>query len=114
MDNTAMNNQLADRKCVEAGSQAKRLTPTGIKSLKKYLPSEWKVVKGKMLEKNYKFPDYKSALAYTVQVGNLADNVGHHPDILLTYGAVRIQIFTHSAKGLTENDFILAAKIERM
>jgi len=114
MDNTAMNNQLADRKCVEAGSQAKRLTPTGIKSLKKYLPSEWKVVKGKMLEKNYKFPDFNSALAYTVQVGNLADNVGHHPDILLTYGAVRIQIFTHSAKGLTENDFILAAKIERM
>ena len=114
MENTSLNNQLADRKCEEAGSQARRLTPMGIKSLKKYLPAGWKVVKGKMLEKNYKFSDFSSALAFTVQVGNLADNVGHHPDILLTYGAVRIQIFTHSAKGLTENDFILAAKIERM
>ena len=88
--------------------------PAEIKSFKKLLGNGWKLIKGRQLEKNYKFPDFNAALAYTIQVGNLAENVGHHPDILLTYGAVRIQLSTHSVKGLTENDFILAAKIERM
>ena len=108
-----MNNELAEQQCVEAGLKAKRLTPTLIKPLKKRLGGGWKLVKGK-LEKPYKFKDFAGALAFTIQVGNLAENVGHHPDILLTYGAVRIQIYTHSVKGLTENDFILAAKIDRM
>jgi 4a-hydroxytetrahydrobiopterin dehydratase len=106
--------ELADRQCVEAGLKAKRLKPAEIKSLKKQLGNGWKLVKSKLLEKHYKFPDFGAALAFTIQLGNLAENEGHHPDILLTYGAVRVQLFTHSAKGLTENDFILAAKIERL
>jgi 4a-hydroxytetrahydrobiopterin dehydratase len=106
--------QLTDRHCVEAGSKAKRLKPVEIKSLKNQLGGGWKLVMGKLLEKQCKFSDFKAALAFTIQVGKLAENEGHHPDILLTYGAVRIQLFTHSAKGLTENDFILAAKIEQL
>ena len=110
---TFINNELADRHCIEAGPQAQRLTPARIKPLMKQLGKGWKL-KGKLLEKQYKFKDFAGALAFTIQIGNLAENVGHHPDILLTYGAVQIQIFTHSAKGLTENDFILAAKINRV
>jgi 4a-hydroxytetrahydrobiopterin dehydratase len=106
--------ELADRQCVEAGLKAKRLKPAEVKSFKKQLGNRWKLVKSKLLEKHYKFPDFGAALAFTIQLGNLAENEGHHPDILLTYGAVGVQLFTHSAKGLTENDFILAAKIERM
>jgi 4a-hydroxytetrahydrobiopterin dehydratase len=105
---------VADRQCLEAGSKAKRLKPAEIQSFKKSLGGGWKLVEGKQLEKNYKFPDFNAALALTIRVGNLAENEGHHPDILLTYGAVRIQLSTHSVKGLTENDFILAAKIDRL
>ena len=109
-----MITELADRECVEAGAKAKRLKPVEIKAFKKLLGGSWKLIKGKMLEQSYKFDDFRGALAFTIQVGNLAENEGHHPDILLTYGMVRIQLSTHSAKGLTENDFILAAKIERL
>lgn len=106
-----MKIELADKNCIEKGAQ--RLKPGEIPSLKKQL-SGWKVLKGKLLEKAYEFPDFKKALAFTNKVGNLAEKQGHHPDIYLTYGGVRIQLLTHSAKGLTENDFILAAKIDRL
>jgi len=83
-----------------------------IKTLLKQLPGEWKVAGNRQLEKRFKFPDFRAALAFTNQVGAIAEEQGHHPDIFLTYGEVRLRISTHSAKGLTENDFILAAKIE--
>ncbi len=108
-----MNLNLADKKCVEAGVKSVRLNEKEIKAFKKQL-SGWKLAKGKQLKKHFKFPDFKSALKYTDKVGKLAEKQGHHPDILLTYGAVQIQISTHSVKGLTENDFILAAKIDRL
>jgi 4a-hydroxytetrahydrobiopterin dehydratase len=108
-----MNADLADKKCVEAGARAARLTEKEIRALKKQL-SGWQLTKGKSLEKHFQFPDFKQALQYTNQIGKLAEKSGHHPDILLTYGAVQIQISTHSVKGLTENDFILAAKIDRL
>jgi 4a-hydroxytetrahydrobiopterin dehydratase len=62
----------------------------------------------------YKFPDFKSALAFVNQVGDLAEAQGHHPDILLGWGKVEITLWTHAVDGLTESDFILAAKIDQL
>jgi 4a-hydroxytetrahydrobiopterin dehydratase len=64
--------------------------------------------------KEYKFPDFALALDFTLQVGELAEDEGHHPDIYLAWGKVGIQIWTHKIDGLTESDFILAAKIDRL
>jgi len=110
---TSMESALAQRSCKPCESGAGRLSAPLIKTLMKQLPGDW-TQKGKQLEKRFKLPDFQQALAFTNQVGAVAEEQGHHPDIFLTYGEVRIQLSTHSAGGLTENDFILAAKINEL
>jgi 4a-hydroxytetrahydrobiopterin dehydratase len=74
----------------------------------------WKVTVGKKLEKEYGFPDFRQALAYVNRLGEVAEREGHHPDIYLTWGKVRVELSTHSIGGLSENDFILAAKADQV
>ena len=83
--------------------------------IKKYLKQvkNWKLKNGK-LSKEYKFRNFKEALKFVNKVGRIAEKEGHHPDIYLTYGKCNIEMFTHSIKGLSENDFILAAKIDKI
>ena len=69
-------------------------------------------VQAQQLEKSYPFPNFREALAFTNQIGQIAESMNHHPDIFLAWGLVRLSITTHSAGGLTENDFALAAKID--
>ncbi len=66
------------------------------------------------LERTFTFPDFLQALAFTNKVGALAEEQGHHPDIALAWGKVGITIWTHKIDGLTESDFVLAAKIDRL
>jgi 4a-hydroxytetrahydrobiopterin dehydratase len=68
---------------------------------------------GQRLEKQYRFPDFRQALAFVNRVGELAEQEGHHPDIELGWGRVKLTLWTHSIGGLSENDFILAAKADR-
>lgn len=84
--------------------------------LKKYLDqlSGWKAVEEHHLRKECAFPDFASALAFVNRVGELAEQQGHHPDIFLTWGKAAIEIYTHKINGLTESDFILAAKIDKI
>lgn len=72
----------------------------------------WRVVGGHHLTKNFIFPDFAQALAYVNRVAEVAEREGHHPDIYLTWGKARIDIYTHAIDGLTESDFVLAAKID--
>jgi 4a-hydroxytetrahydrobiopterin dehydratase len=74
----------------------------------------WRVVDDHHLEKEYTFPDFRGALAFTNRVGELAEAEGHHPDIHLAWGKVRLTVWTHKIDGLTESDFILAAKAEQL
>ena len=64
------------------------------------------------LEKEYKFSNFRQALAFTNEVGELADAEGHHPDIYLAWGKVKLMVWTHKIDGLTESDFIFAAKVD--
>ena len=64
------------------------------------------------ISKEFKFADFKEALAFTDKVGAIAEEDGHHPDIQLSYGKVVVELTTHNIKGLSENDFIIAAKID--
>jgi len=74
----------------------------------------WQVVNEHHLRKEYKFRDFKEAQAFVSRVGELAEEQGHHPDICYGWGQAEITIWTHKIDGLTESDFILAAKIDRM
>jgi 4a-hydroxytetrahydrobiopterin dehydratase len=71
------------------------------------------VVDGHHLRKSYKFKNFQDALAFVNRVGAVAEAEGHHPDISFTWGRARIEIWTHSVDGLSESDFVLAAKVDR-
>lgn len=66
------------------------------------------------ITKTFLFPDFKKALDFVNRCGELAESEGHHPDLCLSWGQVDVKIYTHKARGLTESDFILAAKIDRL
>ena len=74
----------------------------------------WSVVNEHHIEKSFAFPDFRKALEFTNRVGEVAEEQGHHPDIFLTWGKVGIKTWTHKIDGLTESDFILAAKIDQL
>jgi len=74
----------------------------------------WSVANEHHLHKTYKFPDFKTALDFVNRVGAIAEEQGHHPDLMLSWGKVEITIFTHKIGGLSEGDFILAAKIDQL
>ncbi|MEW5702809.1 MAG: 4a-hydroxytetrahydrobiopterin dehydratase [Candidatus Zixiibacteriota bacterium] len=75
---------------------------------------DWTVADEHDIRREFRFPDFASALAFVNRVGALAEQQGHHPDIYLAWGKVEIRIWTHKIDGLTESDFILAAKIDRL
>jgi len=104
---------LADRKCARVPKGSPPLAPEAAERLRAEVPS-WEIRAGKVLARTFKFADFRSALAFVDRVGALADAEDHHPDVHLSWGKAGIELTTHSAGGLTDNDFILAAKIDRL
>ncbi len=74
----------------------------------------WHIEQEFRLTKAFKFPDFVTALAVVNRIGEIAEEQGHHPDLHLSWGSVRVEIWTHKIDGLTESDFILAAKIDEV
>ena len=74
----------------------------------------WTLANEHHLEKEYRFKDFRDALGFVNRLGEAAEEAGHHPDIFLTWGKVKVTLWTHSVGGLTENDFILAAKADQV
>jgi 4a-hydroxytetrahydrobiopterin dehydratase len=103
---------LASKKCTACERGTPPINEKGQQNLLKQLQDGWRIVDGHHLQRTYRFDDFKSALDFTNRVGELAEEEGHHPNIELSYGKVGITLWTHAANGLTENDFILAAKID--
>ena len=104
---------LAEQKCKPCASGTPPLSGKPLSDLATQLSAGWQVVDGK-LEKEFKFKNFREALDFTNQVGELAESEGHHPDIYLTWGQVKLTLWTHSAGGLTESDFVLAAKVDEL
>ncbi|HZI99834.1 MAG TPA: 4a-hydroxytetrahydrobiopterin dehydratase [Gemmatimonadaceae bacterium] len=104
---------LAEKTCILCRGGVTPLTAAEIRPLAGQV-REWKVVDNHHLERQLAFPDFKAALKFVNKVGELAENQGHHPDIYLAWGKVEIKIWTHKIDGLTESDFILAAKIDQL
>ena len=104
---------LASKRCVPCEGGVPPLTKDRIAQLISQVDG-WTVEGGHHITRTLTFPDFVQALAFVNRVGELAENEGHHPDIYLTWGRVRIDIWTHKIDGLTESDFILAAKIDAL
>ena len=103
---------LAGKTCVPCRGGVPPLKGAELDALLKQV-SGWSVVNGHHLNKAYKFPDFRQALAFVNRVGEIAEQQGHHPDIFLAWGKVEITLWTHAINGLAESDFIMAAKIDR-
>lgn len=104
---------LAQKECVPCKGGVPPLKGASLLTLQAQLGHGWDVVKEHHLEKKFTFPDFAAALAFTNKVGAIAEAEGHHPDIHLAWGKVRVVIWTHKVDGLTESDFVLAAKVEQ-
>jgi 4a-hydroxytetrahydrobiopterin dehydratase len=105
--------ELASKTCVPCRGGVPPLAGEELRKLESQLEG-WSVINEHHLERNFKFPDFRTALVFTNRVGALAEEQGHHPDICLSWGKVAVTIWTHKINGLTESDFILAAKIDRL
>jgi len=105
---------LAEKECVPCKGGVPPLKGNELGMLANELKPGWQVLSEHHLEKEYKFPDFRQALAFTNKVGELAEAQGHHPDIYLAWGKVKLTLWTHKIDGLTESDFVMAAKIDRL
>ncbi len=106
--------KIGEKKCVPCQGGTPPLEGKELEAYCSELSAGWHVVHEHHLEKEFHFNDFKEALAFTNKVGELAEQEGHHPDIQLSWGKVRIVLWTHKINGLTESDFILAAKIDQL
>jgi len=104
--------RLAEKNCVPCRGGVPPLTAEQIRPFAAEV-SNLKVVNNHHIEREFKFPDFKTALEFTNKVGAIAEEQGHHPDIYLAWGKVGLKVWTHKIDGLTESDFIMAAKIDR-
>jgi len=107
---------LANKNCIPCRGGVPPLKGKDLQDIHRMLaaPDEWRIVNEHHIVRSCNFLDFRSALAFVNRVGELAEQQGHHPDILLGWGKVEITIWTHAVDGLTESDFILAAKIDEL
>ncbi len=105
---------LAEKQCVPCKGGVPPLNGKDLARLAGELGAGWQVVAERQLEKEYRFKDFREALDFTNKVGELAEAQGHHPDIYLAWGKVKLTIWTHQINGLTESDFVLAAKADKL
>jgi 4a-hydroxytetrahydrobiopterin dehydratase len=105
---------LAEMTCVPCRGGTPALAPAERQELLHRLGAGWRIVDGHHLEKEFAFRNWKGAMAFANLVGEVAEQQGHHPDLLVSWGRVTVTLFTHAIDGLHRNDFILAARIEAL
>jgi len=106
--------EMASQECVPCKGGVPPLPAEEVERMLAGLGNGWAVIEGHHLSKTYEFPDFKEGLRFTNLVGEMAEAQGHHPDILLAWGKVRIEVWTHKIDALVESDFIFAAKTEQI
>jgi len=105
---------LAEKECVPCKGGVPALKGGELDRLRRELKPEWKIVGEHHLEREFKFKDFREALDFTNRLGTLAEAQGHHPDIYLAWGQVKVTLWTHKIDGLTESDFVMAAKVDQL
>ncbi|PYK98917.1 MAG: 4a-hydroxytetrahydrobiopterin dehydratase [Verrucomicrobia bacterium] len=106
--------ELAEKECVPCEGGVPPLKGQALAGLLEKLGNGWQLINEHHLEKGFSFKNFREALAFTNKVGEVAEANKHHPDIYLAWGRVKITLWTHKMDGLSESDFVLAAKIDRL
>lgn len=102
---------LTTKKCIPCEAGTPPLTPDHIAAIAPQVP-DWKILENKKLSREFKFKNFKEVMVFVNHVADIAESEGHHPDIYIFYNLVRLELSTHAIGGLSENDFILAAKTQ--
>jgi 4a-hydroxytetrahydrobiopterin dehydratase len=105
---------LAQKQCMACKGGVPPLSGDELARLARELDAAWRVVNEHHLEREFKFPNFRQALQFTNRVGELAEAQNHHPDIYLAWGKVKLTLWTHKIDGLTESDFVFAAKVDQL
>jgi 4a-hydroxytetrahydrobiopterin dehydratase len=108
-----MTMPLADKSCVPCQGGTPALRGQDLQALLRELGNGWAAIRDHHLEREFPFRNFREALAFTNAVGAIAEQEGHHPEITLSWGKAVLRIWTHKIDGLTESDFVLAAKADR-
>jgi len=106
--------KLYEKKCSACSGAVAPMSEADCRRYLNELGGNWKFIEGKQIEKSYRFPNFREALAFVDRVGTLAESEGHHPDIFLSWGLVKISLWTHKIGGLSESDFVMAAKCDKI
>lgn len=105
---------LASRECVPCRGGVPPLTPEEIRPLHSELDPGWQVVNQHHLTRLFEFRNFRKALDFVNRIGEMAEEQGHHPDVYLAWGKARVDVWTHKIDGLTESDFVFAAKCDAL
>lgn len=105
---------LTQKKCVPCEVGTPPLTPEQFNPLLKQIRLDWEVIESRKIKHEFKFPSYMEGVEFANKVAKLAEEENHHPNIHIYYKRVVIDLITHNIGGLSENDFIVAAKIEEL
>ena len=108
-----MISELAKKSCIPCRGGVPPLKGAELTTLQHALGNQWQVIAEHHLEKEFTFKNFRAALNFTNQIGEIAEIEGHHPDIYLAWGKVKVTVWTHKIDGLTESDFIYAAKADQ-
>ncbi len=105
--------ELAGRTCVPCKGGTPPLKGEELDVLRRQLP-EWEVIEEHHLKRGFRFKNFREALGFVNKVGELAEEQGHHPDISFGWGYAKVRVWTHKIDGLTESDFVFAAKVDTL
>lgn len=108
------NQNLSNKHCIPCKGGLAPLKGEPLMQLHQQLDKRWKIINDHHLEREFVFKNFSEALEFTNKLGEIADREGHHPDIFLSYGKVKVELWTHKINGLSESDFILAAKYDKL
>lgn len=106
--------KLANKKCIPCEGGILALGKAEITNYMKLINKDWDLIDGKRISKNFAFVNYRHTIDFVNKVADLAEEEGHHPVMHINYGKIQIELWTHAINGLSENDFILAAKIDNI
>ncbi|MSR70675.1 4a-hydroxytetrahydrobiopterin dehydratase [Candidatus Kaiserbacteria bacterium] len=107
--------ELAKRKCVPCEEGGEPLNPDQVEVLMQQLSPEWMLIdQHRMLARTFRFKNFQEALDMANKIGKIAEEENHHPDLTVAWGSLGVELMTHAMDGLSENDFIVAAKIDEL
>jgi|SRR5579885_420779 len=111
---TQLTSDLKQKKCVPCEGGVKPLTPDEYGAFLRNEIQGWHALDQKKIEKEFRFKNFKEALEFVNKIGAIAEEEGHHPDVYFGWGHVKVTLWTHAIGGLSENDFILASRIDEI